>query len=125
MKESNFNYKVFDCFVLRTPLLPSCAYRERCETIDTLLFREAIELASPDLLDVMLEADYGKKEREKSDNAILKYLLRTCIRCTPFGLFAGCSVGSVADVTNIELSSIDKYRRCTRLDMQYHCLNGL
>lgn len=67
----------------------------------------------------------GNKAREKSDNAILKYLLRTCIRCTPFGLFAGCSVGSVADVTNIELSSIGKYRRCTRLDMQYHCLNGL
>lgn len=122
MKESNFNYKVFDYFVLRTPLLPSCAYRERGETVDTQLFREAIELASPDLLSAMQDADnVAKKGDDKQDNSVLKYLLRACTRCTPFGLFAGCSVGSVADVTNIELSSVDKHKRCTRLDMQYLC----
>jgi hypothetical protein len=41
------------------------------------------------------------------------------IRCTPFGLFAGCSVGEVGNTTKIVLDSLIK--KHIRLDMYYLC----
>ena len=40
-------------------------------------------------------------------------------RCTPFGLFASCSLGNISTCTNIVLDN--NYIRKTRLDMLYLC----
>jgi hypothetical protein len=40
-------------------------------------------------------------------------------RCTPFGLFAGCTVGITADETNIILGSPENFKRFTQFDMQF------
>lgn len=50
-----------------------------------------------------------------------KYYNRASTRCTPFGLFAGCSIGRIGEETLIELESLENCKRCTRLDMQYLC----
>lgn len=42
-------------------------------------------------------------------------------RCTPFGLFAGCSIAEFEDISNIQMSYYSKYKRFTRLDMDYLC----
>ena len=42
-------------------------------------------------------------------------------RSTPFGLFAGITLGQIADTNNFNIPQLNKYRRHTRLDMNYLC----
>ena len=51
--------------------------------------------------------------------SFMKYLSRMSTRCTPFGLFATCSIGNIGEVTQISLD--DEISRCTRMDMHYLC----
>jgi len=91
-----------------------------CKTKDV---SEAIYLASPDLhseMNKLLES--GKIENEeKLIFTLLKYLLRMGTRCTPFGLFSGCSLGEVDEYSQILLGERVDYNRVTRLDMNYLC----
>ncbi len=119
-------------FILRTPLLP----------IDTLLsfdldpgtfrlqlrglladpaVREAIFVASPSL-----EARIEEWERDPLGErgrgvelAVVRYVLRMASRATPFGLFAGCSVGAVHERTRLSLDARSENKRKTRLDTGY------
>lgn len=113
------HYSPFGRFVLRTPLFPLGGLAERGELSGSPVFREAIRLASPELANTV--PPEGGKKRWKYDNSVLKYFHRSCTRSTPFGLFAGCTVGSLGPATRIELAEAERWRRCTRLDMQYLC----
>ncbi|MFQ5599659.1 MAG: lantibiotic dehydratase family protein, partial [Candidatus Krumholzibacteriia bacterium] len=53
------------------------------------------------------------------ERALVKYFVRMAGRCTPFGLFAGGSVGSLGEQTRLELQERGCYRRHTRLDMDF------
>lgn len=52
---------------------------------------------------------------------LVKYVARMAARCTPFGLFAGNSVGTIARETRLELLDRGAAVRHTRLDMDYLC----
>lgn len=107
----------FPDFVFRTPLFPLDAPAE-----DTTLspeFREALYLASPELYEGCVSKD--RKKQTKFERSVLKYRHRAMTRCTPFGLFAGCSTGKIANSTLIELPATTDNKRRTRLDMQYLC----
>jgi thiopeptide-type bacteriocin biosynthesis protein len=122
-----------DCFVLRTPLLAFdefhrlCASPELDATRERLRaavarseVREAILVASPDL-EASLAAWLSDPECERGKGAAeacLRYFARMCGRPTPFGLFAGCSLGTVGGAeTRLELAGRGAARRHTRLDM--------
>ncbi|WP_452600535.1 lantibiotic dehydratase family protein [Pontimicrobium sp. MEBiC06410] len=130
----NFPYKSFSNYVLRSPLLTFDLYREitsKKEITDEQFkdlyadksIKEAIFLASPDLskvADLWVNGKIdSKKDIDRLKFSILKYISRMSSRCTPFGLFAGCSVGKFNDKTNISLNEINKHKRHTRLDMNY------
>lgn len=136
MKNSINPYNNFSTSILRSPLYPlefSTTLLSKENTTDKELqnvcrkdvVKEAIFLASPDLYNELQKwlnneiSDIKKIERLKI--SLTKYLIRMSIRCTPFGLFAGCTVGKVGDKTNIKFSSQKKYFRHTRLDMNYLC----
>ena len=113
----------FGAFVFRTPCfsLPS-GKAEQEECLSDPVFAEAVFLASPELYDEWRKAgSLTPKEQLRLDLSLYKYRSRAQSRCTPFGLFAGCSVGRWGDHSDIELSRSDGWKRCTRLDMNYLC----
>lgn len=85
--------------------------------------REALFLASPSLeesLHAWREAPESERG-QKVERALVRYWSRMAGRCTPFGLFAGCSVGELGAATRLALAGRQEYRRHTRLDMDYVC----
>ena len=51
--------------------------------------------------------------------SLMRYLIRMSTRCTPFGLFAGCTIGEWGERNSVKLKSSSFYQRHTRLDMEY------
>lgn len=129
------SYKIvpFSSYVLRTPLFPLSFYldllenyslEKAAEVYQIPLVKEALGLASPDLvkeLDKWLkkEESLSAEKAKKLEITFLKYIARMSSRCTPFGLFAGCSMGRIAGETKITLGESDQYKRNTQFDMQF------
>ena len=128
-------YSPFPSFIFRIPYFSLPQFTEWLTELDRspdylkeILIhpdiQEAIFLASPVLYEETskyLEDNLKPKDKEKFFYSVLKYLSRMATRCTPFGLFAGCSVGQIVESTNIRLPDSEQYSRHTRLDMNYLC----
>lgn len=56
-------------------------------------------------------------EHKKLVATLHKYFIRMCTRCTPYGLFAGCAVGTLGDRTILEPDGQSSYR-WARPDME-------
>ncbi|WP_164914113.1 lantibiotic dehydratase family protein [Aquimarina sediminis] len=87
------------------------------------IIKEAIFLASPELYSEIEKWLSGQlKDVQKSkrlESSLLKYISRMSSRCTPFGLFAGCCIGTFGETTGIELVDDRKHQRQTRFDMNF------
>ncbi|MDD4204555.1 MAG: lantibiotic dehydratase family protein, partial [Candidatus Delongbacteria bacterium] len=127
-------YEVFDDFIFRSPVYPYNFLNKfiKESTVEDVYFynilendivKEALFLASPGLLEELQRLSKGAKKDEtyleELRISLAKYLLRMASRCTPFGLFAGFSLGKFGENTDIELKRIDEYRSHTRFDMNY------
>lgn len=129
-------YTPFSTFVLRTPFFPlenvrlltskadldENALKEVCKNPAV---QEALFLASPAFYREAMKWIEGKlpnqKEEEKAMQGVYRYFARMCTRCTPFGLFAGITTGSVSERTEIEMSAHEKDNLHIRLDMNFVC----
>jgi hypothetical protein len=125
------DFKHCDFFVMRTPLLPfdeilawSVATDRRKHLRKIVLrpeVRDAIFVGSPDLeasIDLWLrepDSDRGKR----IEHSLVRYFVRMAGRPTPFGLFAGCSTGSIGKETRLIFGDQSTCHRYTRLDMDY------
>lgn len=128
------SYEPFPNFVLRTPLYPvnfikgltskkTISDQDLKIILKESVIQEALFLASPPLYNELqkwlnVEINDHKKE-EKLKYSLLKYLSRMSSRCTPFALFAGCTIGEFGDATKITIGDKNKHSRHTRLDMNY------
>ncbi|WP_147444533.1 MULTISPECIES: lantibiotic dehydratase [Corallococcus] len=82
---------------------------------------EALLVSSPNLvssLESWVRTPDGPSG-SKVERALVRYLARMTGRATPFGLFAGCSVGQLGRETQLSLQGREAYQRQTRLDMDY------
>lgn len=103
MKKNTYSY--FPKYILRVPIKPLQFWQLQNLDLEEVnqqfqsdtLFREAISIASSDLYTKAISDGNGPKD-SKILESLLKYYLRICTRCTPFGLFAG--VSTLGDVTN-------------------------
>ncbi|HEX7277235.1 MAG TPA: lantibiotic dehydratase [Acidimicrobiales bacterium] len=107
-------------FVLRTPLLPFELF-ERAgdeggagDVASRPDVTDALYLASPSLVDAL-----AGERRAQAVPKLAAYVARAATRATPFGLFAGCTVGRLGSGTRLELGERASYRRHTRLDNDY------
>lgn len=132
--KDKYPYSFFPNYILRTPIFSLDYYKsvtskkEVSETeirnlCNNPVFREAIFLSSPDLY-FQVEKWLNGDLRENKDSwrlklTILKYFSRMCARCTPFGIYSGCSLGSFKNKTDVRVKESIKNTRHTRLDMNY------
>jgi len=133
MKKNILTYAPFEQFVLRTPLYPFQYFEQLTATENDFdhrlrqcfsedLIKEAVFLASPTFyfeLEKWYNGNLEDKRVKKVKLSFLKYLSRMSSRCTPFGLFAGCTLGEFAENTNLKLRDTSEHQRHTRPDMNY------
>jgi len=136
-------YQPHESFVLRNPLFPVETFfkwkseaeapeaaREDLRAILREFYlqpvaQEALYIGSPDLhsqLLLWLDNKIEKADKkEKTELSLVKYMIRMCTRCTPYGLFATCTSGINSDKTTIQLDDKHSVQRHGRLDMDYVC----
>ncbi|MCV9926527.1 lantibiotic dehydratase family protein [Flavobacterium sp. LS1R49] len=133
MNNNNIPYKHFENYILRTPLLPLNFYKSTTnsqeiqkDTFINLLknpaINESIYLASPEFyneIEKWINGTLNESQEIKIKHSVLKYISRLSSRCTPFGLFAGCCLGTISKETNIVLKKYDQNLRHTRFDMNF------
>ncbi len=134
-------YRSSGFFVLRTPLLPVAAMMRWSGTAAEASGRKAelarlrralterladppvadgLRVASPTVADNVagwLDRPPSRR-RERMERTLVQYYTRMCDRCTPFGLFAGVSVGEVGAETHLQLAGRERYRRRSALDLE-------
>lgn len=83
--------------------------------------QESIYIASPEFYQRFIGWLEGRQtdDADKIAQTLYKYLARMCTRCTPYGLFAGCATGTLADQTEIRFDSQSKHQKFARLDMEF------
>lgn len=117
------NYIPYDNCIIRTPLYPFNNIDKLDDfelSIYQQSFREAIYIASP----VLYNELYRKKNvSHKTIRSAIKYFLRSCTRCTPYGAFAGCDIVRVDCLkkSEINMTNIKDYKTFSRIDMNYLC----
>lgn len=129
-------YSFFPNFIMRNPLMPfdfirkatagsDIAEDELKEIYSLPEIKESVIIASPSLYERLENWLCGnikdKKQIEQLHDSMMKYLSRMSTRCTPFGLFAGFSIGAWSDKNNITLKKGKRDVSHTRLDMNYLC----
>ncbi|MFD2573227.1 lantibiotic dehydratase [Spirosoma soli] len=122
-------YRFHSQLVLRTPYLPFTPDALTEQSLRAALaepwFQDALYLASPTLFRTALEWRDGvvldAKKQAKLIASLVKYYSRMMSRCTPFGLFAACSLVDWSDTpTGIQFSK-SGFQRHTRFDMHFLC----
>ncbi len=104
--------------------------RERLRALlDRPEVSEALFLASPDLTESLAHwrKDPDGKKGQRAELGLVRYVQRMATRATPFGLFSGCTSGTVESVagggdparTRLTLGARGDYGRHSRLDMDY------
>ncbi len=93
--------------------------RELCARPEIL---EALFLASPSLVDglPLWLTQPDSKRGQRVERVLVRYFYRMAARATPFGLFSGCSLGTLPGAeSRLNLFPRGGYERHTRLDMDY------
>src|SRR5688500_18376778 len=88
--------------------------------IERPMIREAVHVAAPALdaeLDRWIDGSLGLEHAAKVERALQRYFARMAARATPFGLFAGCSVGAIADATQLAIAPASEARRRSSVDV--------
>ncbi|MCW3465568.1 lantibiotic dehydratase [Chitinophaga nivalis] len=118
-------------FLLRTPLYPIGKYKEVVQAglrdliAQNPLFSYALYIGSKDLVNeldrfINEPAEFNEKKIAKLRKSLYKYWVRACTRSTPYGLFAGCTLGTIGAETALVLKDQQQARQQVRLDMDYY-----
>jgi lantibiotic biosynthesis protein len=112
--------KTFSSLLFRSPLQPFNGTSKYSSNIKPI-FQEGLYLSSPEFWQEFQKREQlNGKEKEKLELSFTKYWLRSSVRCTPYGTFAGSAMANISDQDSaLILASNDTHRRSLRLDMNY------
>lgn len=84
------------------------------------ILQQALHLASATLYEQTQRLLNNKLQNGKEDllKTLYKYLIRMSTRCTPFGLFAGYSLGVISEKTSIRFDDENSFALHTKLDAE-------
>ena len=148
MTAASISLEAAPFFVLRTPLLPfddwltwsegpSCSngapaspdatsaqraglWARLREVLARPACRQAMFFAAPRVEAELARLDAtGALPDDKLLRTLVRYFARMTGRATPFGLFAGCSVGGIGPASNLRIEGSASYRSFTTLDVGY------
>lgn len=123
--KNKFMYKSFNKYLLRTPTfsyetLDDISIKKLMLLIKDPYISEAIYISSPEFHTEMMKCINGQIDfSERMFNTILKFILRICTRCTPFGIFSGVSVGEKSTNSKVSVQDISEYSRVSKFDMDF------
>jgi thiopeptide-type bacteriocin biosynthesis protein len=85
------------------------------------ILEEGLYLSSPEFWQEFQKREQLKgKEKDKLELSFVKYWLRSSVRCTPYGTFAGSGMVNISHQdSTIVLAPGDTHKRNLRLDMNY------
>lgn len=85
--------------------------------------KEALWVASPEFFESLAiwRRDPESEKGRRLEQALYRYVARMTSRPTPFGVFAGCSLGRIGTETRLQIGPRKDYWRRSRLDMEYLC----
>jgi thiopeptide-type bacteriocin biosynthesis protein len=128
------DFEIHKKFVLRTPLLSWTEIEKLLqagsieETIAHIKkwyadesVKHALYIASPTVFSLLEKWQNGQeiKDESKLIFSLIKYLMRMSTRSTPFGLFAGVSMGNWSDKTDLVIVDRDAITVNANMDMNY------
>jgi len=122
-------YEALGFFTLRAPLLPIEQYLALAsrpvgvDEVEALFSKHsqiarAIVLGNPALFEAFERAKISLKDIDKVVSKILRLLIRMSSRPTPFGMYAGISVGSWSNHSDLVIAS-EPASTATRLDSEF------
>jgi lantibiotic biosynthesis protein len=137
MAAQSGNLEAARFFVMRTPLLPfeewlswseglqgepqadrALLWSRLRDVFDRPICRHAMFLAAPRVeAELARLKQTGKIPDDKLLRTLVRYFARMTGRATPFGLFAGCSLGRVGPALALRLEGSSQYRCFTTLDV--------
>lgn len=113
--------KFLPFIIIRTPIAPTN------NMLSDIAFNEALYISSPSLHNEqnkqLVNTNIAEKEKYKLNCSIYKFKQRASNRCTPYGLFAGLSVGKWGEENSVVFDSdlSKSLGRKTSLDMNVVC----
>ncbi|NEZ43385.1 lantibiotic dehydratase [Paenibacillus alvei] len=128
-------FETMDFFQARIPLLPIHFYEDlvdrnsSCEQLrdkvtcllKNPIIREAITVANPQFMgsvDYVLNRPNHRKSN-KVLRSLIHYLIRLSTRATPYGIFAGVSLGKFEDSSSLIIGNVERHRKIARPDMEW------
>ncbi len=111
-------FEFYPYVIIRSPYFPLRYITENLydKIINDPEYIEALFISSPNFVHLLNEKKLSNKP--DAEDVLLKYFNRMCFRCTPFGLFAGCSVTEWGNSTEIQVLN-DHIQRRSRLDKDF------
>jgi lantibiotic biosynthesis protein len=118
---SNSSIRFCSRCVIRTSLSHAQIRAVEIYEVDNLfckgLPKEALWLGSREFHSELNQISSKAQFKQKLIQTVLKYYQRITHRCTPFGLFAGCTSASWSNKNQLQISNL--MSRSTRLDMHF------
>ncbi|KAA2239410.1 hypothetical protein F0L74_24725 [Chitinophaga agrisoli] len=111
-------YLPYTKVLMRTPLKSYANIQEDILLNDDL-FEEGLYLSSPEFWAEFKKYREGGAKNQKLEHTALKYWIRSCMRCTPYGTFAGSMLLSTGPGTEIILRPQSAHRKFLRLDTNF------